>query len=298
MLALVMSGGANLGALQVGALEVLFKKGFRPEMTIGTSAGSLNAIVLAADPTIHGVATLERIWRSVTPKEIGRVTLLNGLQRIASGKSSLVPDEALAQFIKESLPSVETFGELRKLHGVHTYAAAIRMETSEIVFFGDRDEDRIIDGAMASCAMTPFLPPWRIGEYRYLDGGYITKLPILAAIERGATQIVALISGDNIDVLAKKAHSILGIAQYASALMIRHQIRTEIEQAEQTGIPIRVIHLTSPPNSRVWDYSRAGQLIRLGRRSTQRDLEENPLRIYPLWKRLFRILGTTPKKDK
>ena len=43
MLALVMSGAGNFGAMQVGALEVLLENGFHPQLVVGTSAGALNA---------------------------------------------------------------------------------------------------------------------------------------------------------------------------------------------------------------------------------------------------------------
>ena len=43
MRAFVLSGGANYGAQQVGALEVLLEQGFQPDMVMGVSAGGLNA---------------------------------------------------------------------------------------------------------------------------------------------------------------------------------------------------------------------------------------------------------------
>jgi NTE family protein len=44
----------------------------------------------------------------------------------------------------------------------------------------------------ATCAIPFVLPALRIDGKRYIDGGFIEKTPILAAIEMGATRIIAL----------------------------------------------------------------------------------------------------------
>ena len=41
--AFVLSGGANLGAMQVGMLRALVDRGIAPDALVGTSAGALNA---------------------------------------------------------------------------------------------------------------------------------------------------------------------------------------------------------------------------------------------------------------
>jgi NTE family protein len=50
MIAFVLSGGGNLGPLQVGALEVLIRAGINPDMLVGTSAGAANAGHLSTQP--------------------------------------------------------------------------------------------------------------------------------------------------------------------------------------------------------------------------------------------------------
>lgn len=50
----VLPGGASLGAVQVGQIEALMAGGQGPDLIVGTSAGSLNAAWMAADPTRRG----------------------------------------------------------------------------------------------------------------------------------------------------------------------------------------------------------------------------------------------------
>ncbi len=46
----VLGGGASLGAIQVGMLQALSEFEVTPDLVAGTSVGSLNGAVIAADP--------------------------------------------------------------------------------------------------------------------------------------------------------------------------------------------------------------------------------------------------------
>jgi NTE family protein len=56
--AFVLSGGAGLGAIQVGMLRALYEHGISPDLIVGTSAGALNGARIASRP--QSVATAER----------------------------------------------------------------------------------------------------------------------------------------------------------------------------------------------------------------------------------------------
>ena len=61
--AFVLSGGASLGALQVGMLEALYDRRTTPHFLVGTSVGALNAAFVASRPQ-----------SSQTARELGRCT--------------------------------------------------------------------------------------------------------------------------------------------------------------------------------------------------------------------------------
>jgi len=46
--AFVLSGGASLGALQVGMLRALYERGITADVLVGTSVGALNAAFIAS----------------------------------------------------------------------------------------------------------------------------------------------------------------------------------------------------------------------------------------------------------
>jgi len=291
MLALVMSGAANFGAMQAGALEVLLEQGLMPRMVVGSSAGALNAIYLGARPSLEGVQELQDTWRRAGPDQVGVPKPFVALRRIVSGKDGLLASEALAAFLRENLPrGMDTFGELTAKTGIRAYAVAVGMRSGKMRVFGDDPQDRLLDGAMASTAVPPYFPPWPVGDERYLDGGVFAKLPLTAAIERGATRIVGLNVGFSMGSNAT-AKGILGISGYALSLMVEAQRAYEECWARRLGAALRVIELPAPIEVSFWDYGQADRLISLGRELARQALAAEPLRLGPGWRaRLRRAL--------
>jgi len=286
MLALVLSGGANLGAMQAGALEILFEAGFHPEMIVGTSAGAINAIHIAYNPTPEGAQQLAELWQTATPSDVGSLNIRTVLGCLATRRGGLFPSEPLARFLRRHFPpGIETFSQLAALGGIRVFATAVCIETGGLRVFGDRGNDRLIDGVMASSAFIPHLPPWEVDGEHYLDGGIITRLPLRAAIERGATQLIALNIGH--EERQPPRQNLLSLCAYALELFLDHQMTSEIAWTRATGIPLRLINLPAPIDIPSWDYSQAGRLSRLGREIAQRELERESLKIYPTWQRRF-----------
>jgi len=61
-IALVLSGGASLGAVQVGQLRALAEAGLSPDLFVGTSVGAINALFVARGLTLARVEALEQVW--------------------------------------------------------------------------------------------------------------------------------------------------------------------------------------------------------------------------------------------
>ena len=69
-MAFVLSGGGNLGALQIGMIRALAERGIRPDLILGCSVGAINGAGLAEDPAPAGVGRLERLWRGLDGKQL------------------------------------------------------------------------------------------------------------------------------------------------------------------------------------------------------------------------------------
>jgi NTE family protein len=289
VLAIVLSGAANFGAMQAGALEVILKQGVHPEMLVGTSAGALNAIYLGAEPSLAGVAGLQDVWRAAGPEQVGVARPFTILRRMIVNQDSLIDNAPLTSFLRAQLPiDLETFGALQQKTGVSTYAVAVDMRGARLRIFGDQPEDKLLDGAMASSAVPPYMPPWKVDGERYLDGGVYTKLPLMAAIARGATRIVAL---DVTYAMGTRstAEGTVGISGYALSLMVEAQTTLEIEWARRTGIDLNIVQLLAPSDVTFWDYTQAERLIERGRRLATQALEDRPLELLPDWRVRMRM---------
>lgn len=289
MKALVLSGGGNYGAMQAGALEVLLEHGYRPEMLVGNSAGSLNSLRLAADPSPEGVAELQESWREVTKEQVGSVSLLAGLRQLVLKGDGLFPNEPLLKFLRAQLPhATETFADLTAVHGIEVYALAANVRDGTPRVFGDCPQDRVLDGAMASIALPPYLPPWPVGGERYIDGGVYSNLPLKTAIERGATELVALWIRPPVKMMGRD-EGLLQISSTAFNLMSQSLSAAEIEFVQRSGVKLQVFELHPPEQVKFWDFDQAERLIEAGRAAAREFKLQG--RTGPRWRRwLLRLV--------
>jgi NTE family protein len=271
MRAFVLSGGANYGAQQAGALEVLFEHGLTPDLLIGVSAGALNTAWIAAHPTLEGAQELSRIWREEAPAIAPPVGPLNALLRLIGGKDSLLSTESLQQFLRRWPFVDDTFA--RFVHP-RLYTVAARYTDGALRIFGDQATDRIFDGLMTSTAMPPFYPPWEVDGVLYLDGGITSHVPVQAAVDRGATEIFALRNSHGFLVDQPPAQrTVLSIGSQTISLLVESQANLEIEIVRHNrAVQLHLIDLYADDDPGLWNFSRAAELIAAGRRLTEQYL--------------------------
>ncbi|MHB1974644.1 MAG: patatin-like phospholipase family protein [Acidimicrobiales bacterium] len=66
----VLSGGGNLGAIQVGMIRAFAEEGIDPGMIVGTSVGAINGAFLAGHSGPDGSAEIERLWSSLRRRDV------------------------------------------------------------------------------------------------------------------------------------------------------------------------------------------------------------------------------------
>lgn len=184
--AIVLSGGGPLGALQVGALKGLFEHGVRPDMVVGTSVGSMNAAYLAFNPTPEGVKDMERHWRAFTEEDLfpgGRFRAAWARMFVRGNK--LFESSGLRSVISAHLGADTTIEQAQIPLGI----VATDLETgAERVF----TSGSLVDALLASAAMPGVYPPVEIEGRLYTDGGVANNVPISPAVEMGAKTLYVL----------------------------------------------------------------------------------------------------------
>lgn len=182
-MAFVLGGGGVLGATQVGMLRALAEAGARPDLVVGTSVGALNGALLAADPSPASLDRLTELWSSLSQSEVFSGGLITRARTLARNGTALHSPVPLRRLISGSLP--ESFADLR----VPFQCVAAGIERASAHWF---DSGPLVDAVMASCAVPGLLPPVRVGDEHFLDGGLVHSIPVGRAIALGASTVYVL----------------------------------------------------------------------------------------------------------
>ncbi len=181
----VFSGGGPLGALQVGALRALFEYGITPHLTVGTSAGALNATFTAFDPTLDGVEKLETVWRGLKSSDLfpgGRFSV--PWARMLRQGDRVYDNSGIRTIIDAGLP-----GRRIEDAAIPLGIVATDLQTGQERVF---TEGPIVDPLLASSAMPGVFPPVLIEGRSYIDGGVANNVPISSAVNLGATTVYVM----------------------------------------------------------------------------------------------------------
>lgn len=267
MIAFVLSGGGSRGALQVGALHALLEAGIQPDMLIGTSVGAVNASFIAAEPNVAGIEKLEAMWLQLNDATVFPGNKGAALLRFIRGKPSLYPNDEMHTHLMHYLEH-KHFSEL----SLPCYAVAVDVDSGEIVVFGDKKEDTLEDGLMSTMALAPAHPPWLVGERRFIDGCFGAILPVRQAIERGATQIIAL-NLRKLLLSGEQVQSAFEMMTQTTDLLVRQQVKNDLAYASQHA-DVTVIDLYSDLNVPIDDFSCTEERIVKGREITTAILTE------------------------
>src|SRR5919198_2963590 len=102
--AFVLSGGAGLGAIQVGMLRALYERAIEPDLIVATSAGAINgAFIATREQTVDTADELAEIWRFVRRGQVFPLNPLAGLLGFLGTRTHLVPDSGLRRLVTENV---------------------------------------------------------------------------------------------------------------------------------------------------------------------------------------------------
>lgn len=182
--AFVLGGGGILGAHEVGMLRALAESSLVPDMVLGTSIGAVNGAFFAADPTPRGVERLIKLWRASNAASSSAGVILRRVTTLARSRTHLASLDSARARLAEALP-VDRVEELR----VRFQCVAASVERAAEHWF---DHGPLADVVLASCAVPGILPPVRVGDEHYIDGGIVNSIPVARAVALGATSIYVL----------------------------------------------------------------------------------------------------------
>lgn len=269
MKAFVLSGGGNLGPIQVGALRALLEANIRPQMIVGCSAGALNAAFLARELSLAQVERLAHVWRAATARDVYPGNRLSALWRFCCGYDSFYDNRNFYAFLqKHGATPAYTFGHIRS---AKLFVTATHLQSGKLHVFGDSPHDRILDALMASTALTPLHPPWEINGEPYIDGGTVTPLPLRVALQRGAHEIYSLhiVTTGEHDLGASVIHGVTAVLTSSVLTMLRMHVQHDL-LLTATDRKVRLhkiqLYVENPPGMK--DFSQVDRLITAGYKQT------------------------------
>jgi len=182
--AFVLGGGGILGAHEVGMLRALAEHKVKADLILGTSVGAINGAMFAADPTVEGVGRLSELWLDSRVSEATAGNLVRRVTTLARSGTHLDSLDAARARLAAALP-VQRVEDL--LVPFQCVAASIERAAEHWFTAGP-----LVDVVLASCAVPGILPPVRIGDEHYIDGGIVNSIPVARAVALGARTIYVL----------------------------------------------------------------------------------------------------------
>ena len=171
---LALGGGAARGFAHVGVIQVLEEAGIRPDLVVGTSAGSLVASLYASGRT---GAQLQQVAESLEEAALTDWTLPIFSRGMLRG-------EALARYVN-SLVDNQLIENMPRPLGI----VATDLGTGEGVLFRRGSTGTAV---RASSAVPSVFQPVSIGGRDYVDGGLVSPVPVRYARQMGADVVIAV----------------------------------------------------------------------------------------------------------
>lgn len=211
-LGLALGGGAARGFAHVGVLQVLEEAGIKPQLVVGTSAGSVVAAFYASG---KGASQLLKLSDSMDESTLTDWTV----PLISRG---MMRGDALAKYMNQNL-DIKRIEDMKIPLGV----VATDLHSGEPILFQRGDAATAV---RASSAVPAVFQPVQIGGKEYVDGGLVAPVPVRFARQMGADIIVAVDISTPLE--ANKADGMLQILLQTFSIMGKSISDFELKEAD------------------------------------------------------------------
>lgn len=258
-IAFVLSGGGSLAAVQVGMLQALSRRGIRPDLLVGTSAGALNAAYVAG----HGLGEealheLGELWRGLRRRTVFPLSPVRGVLAAVGAQDSLCSSAPLGRLLDTQLP----YRRLERA-GTPVHVVTTDVLTGQAVLLSEGDA---VSALLASCAVPGVFPAVRRDGRILCDGALADMSGVFQAAALGADRVYILTAGTSCALDRPPGHPAAS-ALHAVSLLLQQRVILETK-ALAGSVDLRVIPGLCPLAVSAADFSHAGDLISRARRAT------------------------------
>jgi NTE family protein len=255
VVAFVLSGGASLGAIQVGMLHALYEREIKPDLIVGTSAGAVNgAFIASRPPTVETAHSLAAIWRGLRTFEVFPPNPVTATLALLGKRDHLVPNTGLSALLSR----YQQFTRMEEASiPFHVIATDIRSGAERRISAGDARS-----AVLASAAIPGVYPAIEFDGDDLVDGGVSNNTPISDAAALGATSVYVLPTGTTCELPAPPRAAIPMLV-HAITLLINQRLAEDIKRFSAASELI-VLPPPCPLEVLPSDFHRADTLIRQG----------------------------------
>jgi NTE family protein len=214
VLALVLGAGAARGFAHIGVIKALEAQGIRPDIVVGSSAGSVIAALYASGASGNELNRLAL--------NLDEATIADWGLPFAGRFGGLIKGDALQGMVNREVHN-KTIEQMNIPLGV----VATDLQSGKGILFRSGNTGLAV---RASCSVPGVFQPAVISNKEYIDGGLVAPVPASYARQMGATLVIAVnISSEPVH---QDASGTFGILQQTISIMQRSINQFELKTAD------------------------------------------------------------------
>ncbi|QWE29319.1 patatin-like phospholipase family protein [Polynucleobacter sp. AM-7D1] len=214
VIGLALGAGAARGFAHVGVIKALEAQGIRPDIVVGSSAGSVIAALLASGATGNDLNRLALTLDEATIADWG----LPFVGRFGG----LIKGDALQNMVNREVQN-KSIEQMRIPLGI----VATELQSGKGILFRSGNTGLAV---RASCSVPGVFQPAVISGKEYVDGGLVAPVPASYARQMGATLVIAVnISSEPVH---QDASGTFGVMQQTISIMQRSINQYELKSAD------------------------------------------------------------------
>ena len=214
VLGLVLGAGAARGFAHIGVIKALESQGIRPDLVVGSSAGSVIAALLASGATGNELNRLAL--------NLDQATIADWGLPFAGRFGGLIKGEALQAMVNREVRN-KTIEQMNLPLGI----VATELQTGKGVLFRSGNTGLAV---RASCSVPGVFQPASINGKEYVDGGLVAPVPVSYARQMGATIVIAV--NISSEPLHQDASGTFGVLQQTISIMQNSINQYELKSAD------------------------------------------------------------------
>ena len=214
VIGLALGAGAARGFAHIGVINALEAQGIRPDIVVGSSAGSVIAALLASGATGNELNRLAL--------NLDEATIADWGLPFAGRFGGLIKGDALQNMVNREVQN-KTIEQMRIPLGI----VATDLQSGKGILFRSGNTGLAV---RASCSVPGVFQPAVISGREYVDGGLVAPVPVSYARQMGATIVIAVnISSEPVH---QDASGTLGVLQQTISIMQRSINQYELKSAD------------------------------------------------------------------